>query len=111
MPDVRQEEDDGCADRFGSLAAIPQEKITDKITRRVLAGEKGMMVWWDIKMGTHAAAHSHPHEQIVWMIKGKCEARIGTERRVVNPGRCVGNRRRARGGRRAGEPFQEALSG
>ena len=29
-----------------SLAAIPEEKITDKITRRVLAGEKGMMVWW-----------------------------------------------------------------
>ena len=29
---------------FGSLAAIPEEKITDKITRRVLAGQKGMMV-------------------------------------------------------------------
>jgi hypothetical protein len=31
---------------FGSLSAIPEEKITDKITRRVLAGERGMMVWW-----------------------------------------------------------------
>src|SRR6516165_10876433 len=30
---------------FGSLAAIPDEKITDKITRRVLAGQKGMMVF------------------------------------------------------------------
>ena len=56
---------------FGSLAGIPEEKITDKITRRVLAGEKGMMVSWNIKSGTHVAAHSHPHEQIVWMIKGK----------------------------------------
>jgi quercetin dioxygenase-like cupin family protein len=54
---------------FGSLTAIPEEKITDKITRRVLAGENGMMVWWNIKAGTHAAAHSHPHEQI--MCKGK----------------------------------------
>src|SRR5215208_6036960 len=26
---------------FGSLLAIPEEKITDKITRRVLAGQKG----------------------------------------------------------------------
>ena len=25
---------------FGSLAGIPEEKITDNITRRVLAGEK-----------------------------------------------------------------------
>ena len=46
---------------FSSLAAIPEEKITDKITRRVLAGEKGMMVWWKIGAGTHVAAHSHPH--------------------------------------------------
>jgi glycogen synthase len=34
---------------FGSLSAIPEEKITDKITRRVLAGEKAMMVWWSLK--------------------------------------------------------------
>ena len=71
---------------FGSLSAIPEEKITDKITRRVLAGEKGMMVWWSIKAGTHAAAHSHPHEQIVWMLRGKMEFRIGSERRVLNAG-------------------------
>ena len=28
---------------------MPQEKITDKITRRVLAGKKSTMVWWNIK--------------------------------------------------------------
>ena len=71
---------------FGSLAAIPEEKITDKITRRVLAGERGMMVWWNIKAGAHAGAHSHPHEQIVWMLSGKMEFRIGGERRVLNAG-------------------------
>ena len=71
---------------FGSLANIPEEKITDSITRRVLSGEKCMMVSWNIKSGTHAAAHSHPHEQIVWMIKGKCEARVSTERRILNAG-------------------------
>jgi hypothetical protein len=37
---------------FGSLAGIPEEKITDNIARRVLAGEKGMMVWWN--KGGHA---------------------------------------------------------
>jgi quercetin dioxygenase-like cupin family protein len=70
---------------FGSLSAIPEEKITDKIARRVLAGEKTMMVWWSIKAGAHAAAHSHPEEQ-VWMLKGKTELRIGTERRLLNAG-------------------------
>ena len=52
----------------------------------MLAGEKGMMVWWNIKAGAHAAAHSHPHEQIVWMLKGKMDFRIGRERRVLNGG-------------------------
>jgi unsaturated pyranuronate lyase len=71
---------------FGSLSAIPEEKITDKITRRVLTGEKGMMVWWSIKAGAHAGAHSHPHEQILWMFNGKMEFRIGGERRVLTAG-------------------------
>jgi quercetin dioxygenase-like cupin family protein len=71
---------------FGSLSAIPDEKITDKITRRVLAGEKGMVVWLNIKAGAHADAHSHPHEQIVWIIRGKMDFRIGSERRVLNSG-------------------------
>jgi quercetin dioxygenase-like cupin family protein len=71
---------------IGSLAAIPEEKITDKITRRVLAGQKGMMVWWKIGAGTHVAAHSHPHEQLVWIVKGRMELRIDKERRVLEPG-------------------------
>ena len=39
---------------FGSLSAIPEEKITDKITRRVLAGQKGMMVMRDTKSPSYA---------------------------------------------------------
>ena len=74
---------------FGSLSAIPEEKITDKITRRVLAGQKGMMVWWKIGAGTHVAAHSHPHEQLVWMLKGKMEFRIDKERRMLEGGGIV----------------------
>jgi quercetin dioxygenase-like cupin family protein len=71
---------------FGSLADIAEERITDKISRRQIAGERGMIVWWTIKAGAHAAAHSHPHEQIFWMLKGTMEFRLGTERRVCGPG-------------------------
>src|SRR5215469_4918176 len=74
---------------FGSLSAIPEEKITDKITRRVLSGQKGMMVWWKIGAGTHVSAHSHPHEQIVWMLKGRMEFRIDQERRMLEGGGLV----------------------
>ena len=75
---------------FGSLAAIPAEKMTDKITRRIVSGEKSMAVWVNIKAGAHAAAHPHPHEQIVWMIKGKMDFRIGSDRRVLKAGDVAG---------------------
>ena len=86
MPDARKEETMTTLSGFGSLAAIPEEKITDKITRRMFAGQKGMMVWWKIGAGTHVAAHSHPHEQLVWIVKGRMEFRIENERRVLEPG-------------------------
>ena len=71
---------------YDSVAALPEERISDKISRRVLAGKQGMIVWWTMKAGAHADAHQHPHEQIVWMLKGKMEFRIGDERRVMEPG-------------------------
>ena len=71
---------------FHALRALPEEKVTDKITRRVLGGEKEMVVWWSMKAGAHAAAHQHPNEQIFWMISGRMEFRLGSERRTCGPG-------------------------
>ena len=71
---------------FKELASLPEERINDKIGRRVLSGKQGMIVWWTIKAGAHAAAHKHPHEQIVWMLKGRMDFRIGDERRSMVAG-------------------------
>jgi len=71
---------------FGALEKLPWERINDKIERRVLAGKRGMIVWWKIKAGAHAGAHQHPHEQIVWMLKGKMDFRLGNERRSMVAG-------------------------
>jgi quercetin dioxygenase-like cupin family protein len=71
---------------FEKLVEMPEERITDKINRRVVSGEQGMMVLWNIKAGGHAAAHKHPHEQIVWMISGQMDFRIGDEKRSMRAG-------------------------
>jgi quercetin dioxygenase-like cupin family protein len=34
----------------------------------------------------HVAMHQHPHEQFVWVIKGRTRFRIGTEERTIMPG-------------------------
>jgi len=68
------------------LAAIPEERISDKITRKVISGKQGMMVWWHFQPGAVAAAHQHPHEQMSWMIKGRMDLRIGEQTRSMVAG-------------------------
>ncbi|MBI2154484.1 MAG: cupin domain-containing protein [Candidatus Rokubacteria bacterium] len=74
---------------FMNLERIPEEKVTDRITRRIVTGEKEMIAFWKMKAGAHAAAHTHPHEQISWMLSGKMEFRLGSEKRTCGPGDIV----------------------
>jgi quercetin dioxygenase-like cupin family protein len=74
---------------FGTFAALPEEQISEKISRRILSGDRGMIVWWSIGAGVHVERHSHTNEQIVWMLKGKMEFRLGSEQRVCGPGDVV----------------------
>jgi quercetin dioxygenase-like cupin family protein len=74
---------------FTAFAQLPEERISDKVSRRIVSGEQGMIVWWSISAGLHVEAHSHPHEQIVWMLRGRMEFRLGEERRMCGPGDVV----------------------
>jgi quercetin dioxygenase-like cupin family protein len=71
---------------YGSLDSLPEEQVTDKISRRMVSGECGMVVWWRMKAGAHAAAHKHPNEQIFWMLKGRMDFRSGDARKTCGPG-------------------------
>jgi quercetin dioxygenase-like cupin family protein len=71
---------------FSAFASLPEERISDRISRRIVSGEQSMIVWWSIPAGVHVEPHQHPNEQIVWMLKGRLELRIGDERRTCLPG-------------------------
>ena len=49
---------------FGTFAALAEELISEKISRRILSGDQGMLVWWSIAAGVHVEPHSHANEQI-----------------------------------------------
>ena len=63
---------------FSRFAALPEEQISENISRRILSGDQGR---WSIGAGVHVEPHSHANEQIVWVLKGKMEFRLGTEQR------------------------------
>jgi quercetin dioxygenase-like cupin family protein len=71
---------------FASLAALPEEQVTDQITRKILVGEKTMVVFWKMKAGARAARHQHPHEQVFWMLSGRMEFTLGDETRTCRAG-------------------------
>jgi quercetin dioxygenase-like cupin family protein len=81
---------------FGTFAALPEEQISEKISRRILSGEQEMLVWWSIGAGIHVEPHSHANEQIAWMLKGKMEFRLGSEQRVCGRGDVVWSFREVR---------------
>ena len=37
---------------FGTFAALSEERISDKISRRILSGDQGMIVWWSIGLAS-----------------------------------------------------------
>ena len=74
-------QDGGYAETSGlqPVAALLEEQISGKISRRILSGDQGMSVWWSIAAGVHVGPQNHSNEQIVWMLKGKMEFRVGSE--------------------------------
>lgn len=75
--------------QFVSIEDLPLEEITELYSRRSLVGEKEMISWATMKAGMHAATHSHPHEQIFWILSGAMEFRIGDEKRLCRAGDLV----------------------
>ena len=74
---------------FGAFAELPEEQFTERISRRIVSGDQEMVVWWSIRAGVHVEPHSHASEQIVWILKGKMEFRLGTEQRICGQGDLV----------------------
>ncbi|MEA3345170.1 MAG: cupin domain-containing protein [Chloroflexota bacterium] len=57
------------------------------IQRRTLAdGERLMITQVLISQGTELPAHSHPHEQISYIVSGELEMRVGDQSYHLRPG-------------------------
>jgi quercetin dioxygenase-like cupin family protein len=63
------------------------EDLGGGVTRKVLAHSGGLMqVEVAFEAGAVGALHSHPHEQLTYVLAGEFEFTIGDETRIVRAG-------------------------
>ena len=62
---------------------VAVERLSEKISRRMIVGAREMLVRWEFRKGAVAARHSHPHEQIVVMVEGKLRLGVGDAETIM----------------------------
>jgi len=71
-------------------AKIVPVKVMPGIWRRTLAwGERVMVLESTFEEEAELAGHSHPHEQITYLVSGELEMKVGTETHLLNSGDSV----------------------
>lgn len=53
---------------------------------RFVHSDNMTLAYWDVAEGAVAPEHSHPHEQIVSVIEGSFELRVGGHPEIMQPG-------------------------
>ncbi len=74
---------------YYTWADMPETEFTPQIRRRLVSGQKVMLVKLTLDQGAVVGQHSHPHEQVSYIFSGALEFTINDEKRVVHGGEVV----------------------
>lgn len=69
--------------------ALPETAMGPQIERRLVSGEKVMLVKVTLAKGAAIAEHNHPHEQMTQILSGKLEFEVEGDKRIVGEGEIV----------------------
>ena len=67
-------------------AALELDKVTELISRKIVSGERQMLVQVYLKQGAHVPAHRHESEQLQYVLEGALRCLVGGEEVVVREG-------------------------
>jgi quercetin dioxygenase-like cupin family protein len=70
------------------ISTVIGKEIVPGLFGRFVHGKTMTLSYVDIKKGSPLPEHSHPHEQITFILEGELEMIIGGEKMVLTPG-CV----------------------
>jgi quercetin dioxygenase-like cupin family protein len=69
-----------------SLEELNVTPVRDGVERKVFSGEGATLAWTTLEPGHEPRPHSHPHEQIVYMVSGSVRFTVGDEETILEPG-------------------------
>ena len=65
---------------------VPVEVLPGVWRRTLVWGERTMVLENTFEAGAEMAVHSHPHEQITYLVSGELEMTVGEEVHLLGPG-------------------------
>jgi quercetin dioxygenase-like cupin family protein len=71
---------------FYSTEQLPAVEMLTGVTRRTVALDQAMITIVTLEPGSVVPDHSHPNEQITYVVRGAIEFRLGNESRVLHAG-------------------------
>ena len=71
---------------FYSWSKVPTEKVTDKLSRKLISGKKVMLAQVFLKKGCVVASHSHESEQMTYILSGSLKLRLPDREVTLNDG-------------------------
>jgi quercetin dioxygenase-like cupin family protein len=71
---------------FDGVGDLPLKGIWDGIHARIVAGERVSLAVVELDPGAVAREHSHPHEQLGLVLRGRMRFRVGDETKELEPG-------------------------
>lgn len=71
---------------FFSLSALKAVVPSPGIERRAAVAERAMLTFFTFQPGSTVPEHSHPHDQLSVVVRGRVEFTAGGESMILGPG-------------------------
>lgn len=71
---------------FYNMNALSEVELIDGITARFVVGGRMMFSYVKLAPGAVMPTHSHPHEQLGYVVEGSMVLTLGEEERELHPG-------------------------
>lgn len=71
---------------FINMDEIEEKEIVSGFKAKFIHSENMTVAYWTITAGSSLPEHSHKHEQVANLIKGKFEFILDGEKKIIEPG-------------------------